>query len=86
MNDTELTALALAADPDTPVADDAVSVWDVLSEEASQTQFLPSWYMPLASASRPLTGWRRGLALLVVAALVLITAYGLCNTYGQLPA
>jgi hypothetical protein len=38
---------------------------------------------PMGPAS-PLRGWRRGVVLLVVASFLVITAAGLCNTYGQL--
>jgi hypothetical protein len=31
-----------------------------------------------------LSAWRRSVALVIVAAFLLITAYGLCNTYGDM--
>ena len=43
--DDELSSLALAADPDTDVDDDAVSLWDHLAGSPSQGP-LPEWYMP----------------------------------------
>jgi len=44
ITDDELAALALAADPDVEVGDDAVSLWDLAATE--QESLLPSWYMP----------------------------------------
>ena len=86
IGDDELAALALAADPDVVVGDDAVSVWDVLG--SARTAPLPEWYMPAPMAARQLPRWRRVLVRanvgLIVAAFVTINAAGLCNTYGQL--
>ena len=86
IDDDELTALALAADPDIVVGADAVSVWDVLGP--TRTPPLPGWYMPAPMAARATNGWRRVLVRanvgLIVAAFVTINAAGLCNTYGQL--
>ena len=81
LTDDELTALALAADPDAPIPADAPTVWDVLAPGAAG--LLPSWYMPSTFGSRRLTGWRRRVAILLVVAFLLIDAYGLCNTYGR---
>jgi len=74
----ELTRLALDADPDVQLSDDAVPFG------AADEGDLPSWYMPAASGGR-LSG-RRGVAVavLIVAALLMIVASGLCITYGQL--
>jgi hypothetical protein len=81
LTDDELTALALAADPDVEIGDDAVSVWDVSASEPED--LLPAWYMPSPSTgSRLLHGWRRTVVLLVIASFLLINAYGLCSTYG----
>jgi hypothetical protein len=82
LSDEDLTALALAADPDTPIADDAVP----LSELTGTTTRgpLPEWYMPAASGGQLLTGWRRVPPVLVVGSLLAINACGLCITYGRL--
>jgi hypothetical protein len=83
VSDDELTALALASDPDVEVDDDAVCLADLLDPAAPR--LLPEWYMPAPMGpAGPLRGWRRAIVLLVVASFLLITAAGLCNTYGQL--
>ncbi len=82
--DDELTALALAADPDAVPGDDAVSLWDVVAPDET-ARLLPSWYMPSPMAGmRRLTGWPRRIVLIVVAAFLLIEVAGLCSTYGQI--
>jgi hypothetical protein len=82
VGDDELSALALAADPDLVVADDAVSLWDVMGQDRG---LLPDWYMPPVSAgSRHHPRWRRRIALLIIGAFLVIDAYGLCATYGYL--
>ena len=58
LTDAELTAAALAADPDTVVGDDAVSLWDIASPVGPA--LLPSWYMPAPMGAPKLRGWRRG--------------------------
>ena len=84
LTDDELCALALAADPDAPLADDAVALAEML--EPGAPRLLPEWYMPAPmGGAPPLRGWRRRVVLLVIAAFLTITAYGLCNTYGQFP-
>jgi hypothetical protein len=84
ITEEELTALALAADPDAPIAKDAVPLSDYLAQAAGHlpTGLLPGWYMPPAMAG---TGsrWRTGVILAIIAAFVLIEAWGLCSTYGQ---
>jgi len=83
VSDDELTALALAADPEVAVDDNAVCLADLLDSPPSR--LLPEWYMPAPMGpARLLRGWRRGVVLLVVASFLVITAAGLCNTYGQL--
>ncbi len=82
ISDDELTALALAADPEAAVADDAVSLTAV--NGPGGTGLLPEWYMPPPSGGAPLLrGWRRRVGLLIICSFVLINAYGLCSTYGH---
>ena len=83
ITDEELTALALAADPDTEVGADAVPI-DLTGDGGRlPVHPLPEWYMPVpVGALRPLRGWRRALGLVIVASFLLINAYGLCSTYG----
>jgi hypothetical protein len=78
--EAELTKLALAADPDLPMEDDAVPLSVFLGQSAG---LLPSWYMPspmVRSGSR----WRMPVVLVIVAAFVIIEAFGLCSTFGQI--
>ncbi len=80
LTDEELTALALAADPDAPLSRDAVP----LSVHLTQAGLaLPLWYMPPASA-RTGPKWRVPFVMTIVGAFALIEALGLCNTYGVL--
>lgn len=82
LSDDELTTLALAADPETQVADDAVCLWDL--DGSDGTPGLPQWYMPApAGGARQLNDWRRWIVPVVIAVFVIINAYGLCSTYGQ---
>jgi len=86
IDDDELTALALAADPDAPVDGDAPTLWELVGDGAPGP--LPSWYMPSPMQPRVIEGWRRvvvrGGVAAVIASFVAINACGLCNTYGQL--
>lgn len=86
VTDDELTTLALAADPDAPLDDDAVSFWEATADpDDTATPPLPEWYMPAPMAGTPLLhGWRRRVVFVVIAAFLTITAAGLCNTYGDL--
>ena len=81
LTDAELTALALAADPDEPLDDDAVPLHIHLAQFAGAA--LPQWYMPPVTA-RSGPRWRRPVVLAIIAAFLLIEALGLCNTFGQL--
>ena len=81
VSDDELTLLALAADPDRPLDDDAIPLAEYLRDDGTGT--LPAWYMPVAVRQSDWR-WRRGVVLIVVLAFVLIEASGLCSTYGQL--
>ncbi len=86
VDDTELCAEALAADPEVAVGADAVSIWELSG--GAPAEILPAWYMPAPMGARVFTGWRRHLVRwnvgLIVASFVAINAAGLCNTYGQL--
>jgi hypothetical protein len=73
----ELTGLALAADPDQPVAPDAVPI----SVGGVATGLLPEWYMP-APMSAGGGSTRRWLLAGIVLILVVINGAGLCVTYG----
>jgi hypothetical protein len=80
ITDDELAVLAIAADPDPEVDEDAVSLWTLSSDE---DDLLPAWYMPSPMArTRLLHGWRRNVVLLLIASFILINAAGLCVTYG----
>ena len=81
LTDAELTALALAADPDAPISADAVPFTLHMAQFAGAA--LPGWYMAPAVA-RGGRRWRLPVVLAIVSAFVLIEALGLCNTFGQL--
>jgi len=80
-SDDELTRLALAADPDAPLPDDAVSVWELLDENSEE--LLPQWYMP-GSIAPVVHGrrWKRAVVILLIVSFIAINAFGLCTTYG----
>lgn len=81
ISDEELTALALAADPDQPLAPDAVPLAEYLADSFGP---LPEWYMAPVMARH--SGRRRQAVILsVIGAFLLIEAFGLCSTYGQFP-
>ena len=77
MSDDELAELALAADIDPDLDEDAVPIRPI----EPTADLLPEWYMP-AAAGHAEPGWRRRVALLLVGAILLINAAGLCVTYG----
>ncbi|MGA2519361.1 MAG: hypothetical protein ABSG81_00900 [Acidimicrobiales bacterium] len=79
LSDDELTALALAADPDAPLDADAVPFDLYLATAAAP---LPAWYMAPARA-RHLGRVSRMVVLGLVASFLIIEAFGLCSTYGQ---
>lgn len=82
LTDDELTALALAADPDTVIDEDAQSFWAATAETEG---LLPEWYMPSSTGSTRLPrGWRRRVVLLIIISFLAIAASGLCSTYGQI--
>lgn len=78
----ELAELALAADIDGPLDEDAVPFGVYLGQLPG---LLPQWYMP-TPMSRQGRGraWRLPVVLAIVAAFVIIEAFGLCSTFGQL--
>jgi hypothetical protein len=78
--DEELTALALSADPNQPLAEDAEPF---KGTDGPAAELLPAWYMP-APGLRSRKRWHTGVVLLIIAAFVLINALGLCITYGHL--
>jgi len=80
LTDDELAALALAADPDAGIPDDALPIHVHLATFGSP---LPSWYMPPAM-SRGGRRWKLPFVIAVVAAFLVIDGLGLCNTYGLL--
>lgn len=90
ITDDELAALALAADPNEALSDDAISIWDLGLDDAADGagggSVLPAWYMPPPMGTGP-SGrrWlRRAIAITVIVAFLVIDAYGLCSTYGQI--
>ncbi len=82
ITDDELTELALAADPDAPLPEDAVPIGVHMAQFPVPVP-LPLWYMPpvVRSGGRR---WRTPIVIAVVSAFLLIDALGLCNTYGIL--
>jgi hypothetical protein len=85
LGDDDLTALALAADPDTEVAPDAIPLAEFLGLPAERGLLLPTWYMPAPAAHAPARRWwRTSVAVLIIVSFVVITALGLCITYGHL--
>ncbi|MGO8863185.1 MAG: hypothetical protein ACLQRH_20850 [Acidimicrobiales bacterium] len=78
--DEELTELALAADLDLPLAEDAVPL---AAYFAQLPITLPDWYMTPVMV-RGCRRWRLPIVLTVVVAFLIIEGLGLCNTFGQL--
>jgi len=89
-DDDELVRLALDADPDAPLPDDAVPIWQVLGHDdghGGDGTLLPSWYMPAPMGGGRRRRWsrrKRIVVLVVIVAFLVIDAYGLCSTYGQI--
>jgi hypothetical protein len=75
--DDELSDLALTADPDAPIPDDAVPFGQADGDRA----LLPDWYMPAPSALRR-TRPRVVAVSVIVASLIVVNGAGLCVTYG----
>jgi|CXWK01.1.fsa_nt_gi hypothetical protein len=82
LTEDELTAQALAADPDGALSPLAVPF---RTEPTKGADLLPDWYMPAVVPGRS-TPARRAVALAVVVAAVVINGLGLCITYGTLSA
>ena len=80
ITDEELTALALAADPDAPLDDGAVPLSSLLME---YPDLLPDWYMP-APGGFTRSRRRAAVVVLIIVALVAVNAVGLCVTWGHL--
>jgi hypothetical protein len=80
LTDEELTALALAADPDAPLPDDAVPFGGPTGKGIG---LLPSWYMSPVVRSGRKRRYRIAVGAVVVA-FVTIDLFGLCATYGPL--
>jgi len=80
ITDAELTALALAADPDdVEFDDDAVP----FGADPVGVALLPSWYMPAALSAVGVHRRRRAWIIAgLVAAMVIVNGFGLCVTYG----
>jgi hypothetical protein len=78
-SEAELTELAMGADPDAPLGDDAIPLSVYLGQAPG---LLPLWYMP-APMARERKGWRLPVVLVIVAAFVVIEAFGLCSAFGQ---
>jgi len=76
ITDEELTSLALAADPDLPIPDDAVP----FGIDGTAIELLPSWYMPAPSLRHSRT--RTVVFAGIVFSLLVINVMGLCVTYG----
>ena len=80
ISDAELEELALSADPEAPLDEDAVPMATFLGQGPG---LLPQWYMP-SPLVRSGARWRVPVVLVIVAAFVVIEALGLCSTFGQL--
>jgi hypothetical protein len=79
-SDDELTALALAADPNVALDEDAVA-WSGIGMEPPG--LLPNWYMPVPSYQ--LRGrLSRAVVITLIAGFLVIDAFGLCITSGFL--
>jgi hypothetical protein len=76
IGDDELTALALAADPDVPLDDDAVPFGT-----DDDGGLLPAWYMPVPMLRGGVRG-RRIVVAAIIGALLVVNGAGLCVTYG----
>ncbi len=80
ISDAELEDLALRADPNAPLDEDAVPMATYLGQGPG---LLPQWYMP-SPLVRSEARWRVPVVVVIVAAFLVIEALGLCSTFGQL--
>ncbi len=78
ISDAELAELAMAADPDVLVEEDAVPLRSLGADDSS---LLPEWYMPVVQR-RASSDWRAAVAVSIAVGLVLINAFAICVTYG----
>lgn len=76
ITDEELEAQALAADPDTPIDEDAQPFGG-----APELGRLPDWYMPVNGPVRR-TRSRRIAFIGIIVSLIVVNGAGLCVTYG----
>lgn len=81
IDDDELTAQALAADPDAALPADAVPF---MAGDRVGVAPLGDWYMPATVSASAAPGWRRRVAIGVIGCIGLVNAAGLCITYGHL--
>jgi hypothetical protein len=79
LTDDELTALAIGAAPVLVPPGDAVPLATFLG---LQDGLLPAWYMP-TPMTRVNPRWRLPVVVALVAAFLVIEAFGLCSTFGQ---
>jgi hypothetical protein len=79
-SDDELTALALAADPEAPLDADALPWYFGYGFAVNP---LPEWYMPRPMAARRGRGTTIVVASVVIG-MVVVCAFGLCITSGFL--
>ena len=78
LSDEELAELALAADPDVRVDDDAVPLRSLGADDSTS---LPEWYMPVVQR-RARRDWRAAVAVGIAVGLVGANAFAVCVTYG----
>jgi hypothetical protein len=81
-SEADLTELALAADPNQVIDPSAVPIGDYLADNSGTGSLLPEWYMA-APMKRNAHRAVRYVSIAVIAAFVIIEAFGLCSTYGQ---
>jgi hypothetical protein len=76
ITDDELTAEALAADPNAPIPAGVVPFGGT-----SDAGLLPEWYMPVGGPIRR-TRSRRVVVVGIIVSLLVVNGAGLCVTYG----